>query len=117
MACRLRRALGSRASPAVPRLTIGLRAGLLRESPARTLASRWRTRGQRQHPLPPRRPGAAVRGGLLAGAPPPPDAPRPRPSRHLDVLVGRGPALALLRLSGFPLKFDFTETGFSFLQC
>lgn len=37
--------------------------------------------------------------------------------RHLDVLVRRGFALALLRFSGLPLKFDFTKTSFSFLQC
>lgn len=36
---------------------------------------------------------------------------------HLDVLVWRGLALALLRFSGFPLKFDFTKTSFGFLQC
>ena len=111
MASRSRPALGSRASAAVPRLTTGLSAGLLWESPARTLALSQRTHGQWQHPLPPSTPGAAVQEGRLPGAA------QPRRSGHLDVLVGRGPALALLRLSGFPLKFDFTETRFSFLQC
>ena len=60
MACRSCPALGSRASTAVPWLTTGLSAGLLRRSPARTLASSQRTRGQWQHPLPPRTPGVAV---------------------------------------------------------
>lgn len=36
---------------------------------------------------------------------------------HLDMLVWRGLALILLCFSGFPLKFDFTKSSFSFLQC
>lgn len=34
---------------------------------------------------------------------------------HLNMLVGRGLALILLCLSGFPLEFDFTKTSFGFL--
>lgn len=60
-------------------------------------------------------PGEEESTGLRATHPHP--LPQRRQDSHLDVLVGWGPARALLRFSGFPLKFDFTETSFGFLQC
>lgn len=64
------------------------------------------------------RPSAPPAAGILAGTgfAPRLGLPQQRPEAHLDVLVGRGPALALLRFSGLPLQFDLTEASFSLLQ-